>query len=198
MAVAASTSPRRPPSLEFNWQIENKWTDSDGNIWYQTCEAITSGVSQGKDLKGQRSQALHKLSQSGTMWESMLASVDMYDSGKYPSDVSAVAEDYHVYNRTTEETAASQAYVPIPNEELYGTWTNEQYSVRLLSAAKSGCHRYWNEITPKISDSVPYEGGHVTRSKANGRMQRATFGTGRLARSTRRRSKDSSGKPLMS
>ena len=51
----------------------------------------------------------------------------MYDSAKYPSDIGSDAQGYHIYNRTPEQTAASQPYVPAPNEELYGTWTNEKY-----------------------------------------------------------------------
>jgi hypothetical protein len=55
------------PSEENTWQIDSKWTDSEGNIWYKTFGTVTMGT-----YKGARWQELEKLSKSGTVWERAL------------------------------------------------------------------------------------------------------------------------------
>ena len=51
-------------------QIESKWTDSDGNIWYKRRIIVTAGNLADA---GTKDQELDKLSKSATVWESEFA-----------------------------------------------------------------------------------------------------------------------------
>jgi len=70
------------PNQQFALQIDRKWTDPQGNIWYQTEETVT-----GAYLKGSKHQMLHKLSKDGTVWESMGTWVDRFDAREFPAKI---------------------------------------------------------------------------------------------------------------
>ncbi len=72
------------PSEKSKVTIESKWTDSKGNLWYKTFATITAGI-----YKGNRWQAINKLSKSGTVWERQLNPIFMEDFSpdKYPTAI---------------------------------------------------------------------------------------------------------------
>ena len=49
---------------EATFQIDSKWTDSEGNIWYKVFGAVTDS--------GQKFQVLFKISRKGTQLEKQL------------------------------------------------------------------------------------------------------------------------------
>ena len=65
-------------------EIDAKWTDSEGNAWYKTFATITAGI-----FKGNRWQAINKLSKSGTVWERQLNPIytEDFSPNKYPTTI---------------------------------------------------------------------------------------------------------------
>ena len=61
------------PTFTWRLRIDDKWTDTDGNIWYKVF-AIGTGC-----FKGHSTQELYKLSKSGTVMERAL---EMTTTGK--------------------------------------------------------------------------------------------------------------------
>ncbi len=73
------------PSEEGTMQIDSKWTDAEGNIWYRTFGTVKTG--EWKRFKG---QWLIKLSKSATVWESTwkyLYSTQEFDPAHYPKEI---------------------------------------------------------------------------------------------------------------
>ena len=65
------------------YTITDKWTDSEGNIWYKT---RVSGVVQ-------KVYQLDKISNSGKTWEFVFS----YE--KYPTEINPKDADYYIYHR---------------------------------------------------------------------------------------------------
>jgi hypothetical protein len=72
------------PHIEGTYKITEKWTDSEGNIFYK---------SQAVNNWDRETKSLHKLSQSGKILEFVWA----YD--EYPTDVTPRPLYYHKYFR---------------------------------------------------------------------------------------------------
>jgi len=89
----------KAPSWEATEQIDTKWTDSDGNVWYKTFGTITLGW-----MKGYKSQKLIKISKSGTMLEAVETEVAELDSSLYPSRITDSNDvDYYIFYRNAEK-----------------------------------------------------------------------------------------------
>ena len=82
------------PFWEGTEQIESKWTDAEGDIWYKTRCTFTSENNRGKKF-----QELHKLSKSATVKESQRVLVPDFDSIYYPTKVDPRYSDYSIYYR---------------------------------------------------------------------------------------------------
>ncbi len=83
------------PELEGTLQIDSKWTDSDGNIWYRTFGTLKSGA-----WKGHNFQGLAKLSQSGTVLETEdYAFIGDFNRDYYPAKINPQGMLYGLYYR---------------------------------------------------------------------------------------------------
>jgi hypothetical protein len=80
-------------------QIIAKWTDSEGNIWYKTLDAITKGGT----IAGYKLAALHKFSKSATVWEEIWTSPSNDQeiaNPTYPTKIDPTdSMHYSIYNR---------------------------------------------------------------------------------------------------
>jgi len=65
------------------YTITEKWTDSEGNIWYKG-EVV---------FPFQKAYELDKISNSGKTWEFV------FSSSKYPTKIDPEDSDYHIYHR---------------------------------------------------------------------------------------------------
>lgn len=65
------------------YKITDKWTDSEGNIWYKT--EVSRHV--------QKVYQLDKISNSGKTWEFI------FGSSKYPMKIDPKDADYYIYHR---------------------------------------------------------------------------------------------------
>ena len=65
------------------YKITDKWTDSEGNIWYKT--EVSHHV--------QKVYQLDKISNSGKTWELV------YSSSKYPMKIDPKDANYYIYHR---------------------------------------------------------------------------------------------------
>jgi len=89
--VSGSTLLAKGPS-----RIDRKWTDSDGNIWYEAYERLTSGVYAGYDF-----QRLFKLSKSATVLE--YVQHHGYSGPKnYPTKIDPGRSDYKIFYRAAQ------------------------------------------------------------------------------------------------
>ena len=77
-------------------QIESKWTDSDGNIWYKRRITVTAGNLADP---GTKDQELDKLSKSATVWESVFVLVGNWHPELYPPTIDPKAANYRIYYR---------------------------------------------------------------------------------------------------
>lgn len=75
-------------------RIDGKWTDSDENFWYKTFNTITFGT-----YKGTKVQVLHKISQSGTVKESVFITVGEFDPKLYPTEIDPKDDSYQIFYR---------------------------------------------------------------------------------------------------
>jgi len=75
-------------------QIETKWTDPEGNIWYKTFGTVTGGIG-----KGYRWQDLIKISKSGRVRESENDPIGTmeFSPSKYPTKIDPDSDPYQ-YN----------------------------------------------------------------------------------------------------
>lgn len=87
------------PSEEGTEQINSKWTDTEGSIWYKTFGAATTG-----QYKGYKYQALVKLSKSGTVQESVFIAIgfEEFDPKKYPTKIDPTDSTYKIQYRAKE------------------------------------------------------------------------------------------------
>lgn len=65
------------------YTITDKWTDSEGNIWYKT--EVT--------FPFQKGYRLDKISNYGKTWESVIS------YSKYPTEINPEDADYYIYRR---------------------------------------------------------------------------------------------------
>ena len=77
-------------------QIDTKWTDSEGNIWYKTFGTVT-GVENRRTTKFQN---LVKVSKSGTVMEIVHRHPRDFDSSNYPTKIDPDDNNYGIYYRT--------------------------------------------------------------------------------------------------
>ena len=84
---------------EGTLQIEDKSTDSDGNVWYKIFGTITKGY-----FKGDKYQQLTKISQSGNVSETVLEFIGKhdFDPARYPTKVDPKAPTYSISYRVKE------------------------------------------------------------------------------------------------
>jgi hypothetical protein len=87
------------PFEEGTEQIDSKWTDTEGNIWYKTFSTVTIGV-----YKGYRFQSLVKISKSGTISESVSISIAHQDfkPAYYPTKIDPNDSTYKIMFRAEE------------------------------------------------------------------------------------------------
>ena len=82
------------PVFEDEQQIDSKWTDAEGNIWYKTYGTVKAGA-----YKGTKWQELDKLSKSATVWEYVFCIVADFSPNNYPSEVSPTNGNYRIFYR---------------------------------------------------------------------------------------------------
>jgi hypothetical protein len=75
-------------------RIDDKWTDSDGNIWYKSFITIAKG-----SWKGYKFQDLQKISQFGTVQEIVFISVGELDPKLYPTEIDPKNDNYQIFYR---------------------------------------------------------------------------------------------------
>lgn len=73
------------PQFTYQYTITDKWTDSDGNIWYKTISKYKT------EYQEQTRYELNKISNSGRTWE-YVGSVD-----DHPAKIDPKNSDYHIY-----------------------------------------------------------------------------------------------------
>jgi len=78
-------------------EIEAKWTDSEGNIWYKAFGTVSSG-----SYKGYRYQTLAKISKSGTVREEQVNPIGMADFSpdNYPTEIDSKSSQYSIMYRS--------------------------------------------------------------------------------------------------
>jgi len=87
----------RAPWEEGTSQIDSKWTDDEGNIWYKIF-----GVANGGHVKGAKFQNLTKLSKSATVLEVVARpTVAEFDSTNYPARIDPGDPNYAIYYRAS-------------------------------------------------------------------------------------------------
>lgn len=82
-------------------QIAEKWTDTEGNVWYKIRATVTfgvtpSGVYKGYDYRGWKFQNLLKISKSGTVLELMWVHVPESDPSLYPTKIDPTDSEHYV------------------------------------------------------------------------------------------------------
>jgi hypothetical protein len=85
------------PQEEGTMVIDSKWTDSDGNIWYKILGTVTTG-----QWKGYNFQALEKLSNSGTIKESVFQPIGLgtkFSPKYYPTKIDPNKPAYEIRYR---------------------------------------------------------------------------------------------------
>jgi hypothetical protein len=71
------------PSVEVTQQIDSKWTDSSGDVWYKAAGKINTGPWKGRNFK-----ALEKLSKDASVLEMVVSAYQgNFDSADYPSKI---------------------------------------------------------------------------------------------------------------
>ena len=76
--------------------FDSKWTDSEGNIWYESFGTITKGTAAAQGIKYQE---LDKVSNSGKVVESVNTNVAEYDPDSYPTKIDPTDYTYRIYYR---------------------------------------------------------------------------------------------------
>jgi hypothetical protein len=87
------------PGMLASWEIHRKWTDSEGNVWYETFGTATGGV-----YKGLNWQALEKISKSGSGWERAVNMLELgsFNPAFYPKTIDTKAAYYRVLYRVED------------------------------------------------------------------------------------------------
>ena len=85
---------------EGTMQIDSKWTDAEGNIWYRTLNTVKTGY-----WKGYTGQMLHKLSNSATVREctwSFHSPSEEFDPVYWPNEIDRSVWSHNIRYRTAE------------------------------------------------------------------------------------------------
>jgi hypothetical protein len=82
------------PAAEGTEEISRRWTDSAGDIWYETFGTVTSGPDTGKKF-----QALTRISKSWTVRETVSVTVGDFSPDGYPGAIDPQAASYRIYFR---------------------------------------------------------------------------------------------------
>jgi len=85
---------------EGRYEIDSKWTDAEGNIWYRIFCTATTG--NWKDYKG---QWLIELSKSATVWEctwTFLSPSVEFDPAYWPKEINRSVWSHNIRYRTAE------------------------------------------------------------------------------------------------
>ena len=88
------------PFEEGTEQISEKWTDSEGNVWYKTNGTVTFGIFGGHDYEGFKWQCLYKFNKSGTVQESTWVHVFDFSHDMYPLKIDPKEANYGIFYRT--------------------------------------------------------------------------------------------------
>ncbi len=83
--------------FEDRQEIDSKWTDSEGNIWYKIHGTVSAGL-----YVGTKWQELDKLSKSATIWEYVYAIVPQFDPKLYPTRIDPSGPNYRVFYRSQQ------------------------------------------------------------------------------------------------
>jgi hypothetical protein len=89
------------PYDNATYEIDAKWTDSEGNIWYKVHGIQTSG-----QWKGYTYVELDKLSKSGIVWEGQYTSIGLnakVDAMSYPKELDPKNPNYGIFLRYRTE-----------------------------------------------------------------------------------------------
>lgn len=85
------------PLYEGEQEIVERWTDSEGNIWYKTCGTVTTGA-----LKGFKFQQLLRFDKSGDVRENTWRPVSEFGPTSYPPKIDPTDKlHYGHYYRTS-------------------------------------------------------------------------------------------------
>lgn len=88
------------PYEEGTMQIDSKWTDEEGNIWYRTFVTVKTGT-----WKEWKSQMLVELSKSATVWECtwvLFSPAAEFDPAYYPKKINRSVWSHNIRYRTAE------------------------------------------------------------------------------------------------
>ena len=89
------------PYDNATYEIDVKWTDSEGNIWYKAHGIQTSGI-----YKGYTYVELDKLSKSGTVWEGQFTLTGFntkVDAMSYPKEFDPKSPSHGIFLRYRAE-----------------------------------------------------------------------------------------------
>jgi hypothetical protein len=75
-------------------EIIKKWTDTEGNVFYDTYDAFTKG-----SMTGYKVQSLWKISKSGTVCEMVWTPVGIFDSSGFPAAIDPKSDRYFIFYR---------------------------------------------------------------------------------------------------
>jgi hypothetical protein len=96
-ASSSATAPFRKGTA----QISKKWTDPDGNVWYQTYDKFTLCP-----IPGLKTQTLWKINESGTTAEfQWIVAHDFNPAANpdgYPTQLDPSSHNYLIYSRSKE------------------------------------------------------------------------------------------------
>ena len=76
-------TPLDTPALSSKYTINEAWTDREGNIWFKATSVSMEGTSY----------SLDRISNSGTVWESV------YSYGELPDDIDVNSPKYRIFYR---------------------------------------------------------------------------------------------------
>lgn len=85
------------PFVESKAELANKWTDADGNVWYQRYGTIVAGAYQGTKW-----QSLERISKSGSVREWVSKVVASFAPENYPQAIDPKDRDYRIYYRSED------------------------------------------------------------------------------------------------
>ena len=84
-----------PTYNEGTQQIESKWQDAEGNIWYRLFGTITAGAGEGLKF-----QTVGRVSKSGTIYEKVTAMVSEFNPNAYPTAIDPSGPHYNFFTRS--------------------------------------------------------------------------------------------------
>ncbi len=79
---------------EVMLEVDRKWTDADGVVWYRSYDTITSGLGHSEKV-----QSLHRLSKSGQVLEQVHVHVHQFGPESFPATVETSGAGYHIFYR---------------------------------------------------------------------------------------------------